>query len=166
MITSKIIETKKRFALCIGNNHYTYLQNLECAITDSQSVAEKLQHLGFDVMVYRDTNLTDLVEALSSLEQKIKEYEAILVFYAGHGFQINGENLLAPIDFNPNSSSALALYSSYRMSDLMKTLGENADKTKIIILDRFNGMLGESLNCKIFDNDRSALNCILQSLDI
>ena len=125
----------KRFALCIGNDKYTYMQKLDCAINDAKAIAEKLQNLGFDVRVSTDTDLLTLIEVLSDLEQKVKEYDAILVFYAGHGFQIAGENLIAPIDFNPNVSPAQAQYCAYRMNDLMNVIGGNADKTKIIIFD-------------------------------
>lgn len=125
----------KRFALCIGNDNYTHMQKLDSAINDAKAIAEKLQNLGFDVSVSTDTDLLTLIEVLSELEQKVKEYDAILVFYAGHGFQIAGENLIAPIDFNPNVSPAQAQYCAYRMNDLMNVIGGNAEKTKIIILD-------------------------------
>lgn len=126
---------RKRFALCIGNDNYTFMQKLDCAINDAKAIADKLHDLGFDVRVSTDTDLYALIEVLSDLEQKVKEYDAIFVFYAGHGFQIAGENLIAPIDFNPNVSPAQAKYCAYRINDLMNALGENAETVKIIILD-------------------------------
>lgn len=34
-----------------------------------------------------------------SLSDKTDEYDAVLLYYAGHGFQVEGENLLVPVDF-------------------------------------------------------------------
>ena len=130
-----MLTKKNRFALCIGNNKYSYMEELTCAVNDAVSIGEALQKLNFEVVVMENTELDTLIEAISALEQKIREYEAILVFFAGHGFQINGQNFLAPIDFNPNYDPAHAMYKAFRMNDLMVRIGGNAEKAKIIILD-------------------------------
>ena len=126
---------QKRFALCIGNDDYSYLGKLGCAVKDANAVAEALQKLGFDVEIFENTDHEKIIKTIDVLESKITECDAILLFYAGHGFQLNGENLLAPIDFNPAYTPTQAMYCSLRLSDLMHRIDGNSEKTKIIILD-------------------------------
>lgn len=129
----------KRFALCMGNDDYSYLGKLGCAVKDANAVAEALQKLDFDVETLENTDHPKIISAIDILDKKIKESEAILLFYAGHGFQLDGENLLAPIDFNPAYSSTEAKYFSLRLNDLMHRLEGNSEKTKIFILDACRG---------------------------
>ena len=126
---------KKRYALCIGNNNYEYLPKLKCSVNDAESMAEKLQGLGFDIDMCCDIDLAAMIDAISSLSSKIDEYDAVLLFFAGHGFHVDGANLLAPIDFNPTFSPSRAKYNAYRLDDLMELLGGHSSKTKILILD-------------------------------
>lgn len=125
----------KRFALCIGNDDYCYLGKLGCAVKDANAVAEALLKLDFDVEIFENTDQEKIISTIDVLERKITECDAILLFYAGHGFQLNGENLLAPIDFNLAYTSAQALYCALRLSDLMHRIDGNPEKTKIFILD-------------------------------
>lgn len=126
---------QKRFALCIGNDDYSYLGKLGCAVKDANAVAEALQKLDFDVEIFENTDHEKIISTIDVLENKIVECDAILLFYAGHGFQLEGENLLAPIDFNPAYTPSQAMYCSLRLSDLMHRLDGNSEKTKIFILD-------------------------------
>lgn len=77
-----------------------------------------------------------------SLSDKADEYDAVLRYYAGHGFQVEGENLLVPVDFNDKEESKTAKYRAYPIDDLMRLLGTQVSKTKIIILDACRSTLG------------------------
>ena len=69
----KMLTKKNRFALCIGNNKYSYMEELTCAVNDAVSIGEALQKLNFEVVVMENTELDTLIEAISALEQKIRE---------------------------------------------------------------------------------------------
>lgn len=125
----------RRYALCIGNNNYQFLSPLACAVSDSHAVAEKLKKLNFDVDEFTDLNSKSLAEKVSSFSDKLKEYDVVLLFYAGHGFQINGDNLMIPVDFDKPSDEKLAKRVAFPLDDLMHWLNQYPEKTKIVILD-------------------------------
>lgn len=127
----------KRYALCIGNDDYEILSKLNCAIADAESVYEMLADLDFEVELFRNLNNDLLAQKLSSFSDKLEDndYDAILLYYAGHGFQINGDNLLVPIDFDRPVDLKLVKREAFPLDDLMHWLNKYPEKTKIIILD-------------------------------
>ena len=132
----------KRYALCIGNNDYQILDKLKYAVADAASVAEKLISLGFDVDEAYNLGRDDLCSAVVSLSDKISNYDAVLLYYAGHGYEINNQNLLIPIDFNDRDDPKTANHRAYAINELLELLCGNEDKTKIIILDACRKELG------------------------
>ena len=135
----------KRYALCIGNNNYKALNKLLAAKADAEVMAEKLKVLGFDVDTAYDLEGRKMAAIIGSLEKKIRDYDAILFYYAGHGFEIDGINMLAPIDLNPNDEKSLIFYDAFKISDLMELLkrgdSNGTFKTKVIILDACRSQL-------------------------
>ena len=81
----------KRIALCIGNDEYSILPALNCAIADAAAMEEKLKGLGFDTELKTDLDRTGLADAIFSFSDKIENYDAALIYYAGHGFQVDGD---------------------------------------------------------------------------
>ncbi len=132
----------KRYALCIGNNNYEYLGKLTCAINDARDFADKLKKLGFDVDTFFNLRREELAKTIVSLSDKIIIYDAVLLYYAGHGFQVNNKNILAPIDFNNYEDSKTAVYRAFPIDDLMNLLSDDIKKTKVIILDACRSEIG------------------------
>lgn len=125
----------KKYALCIGNNNYEYLSKLKCAAADAEAVHEKLIALGFDSELYIDLELKDLEKKLSACCEKLNDYEVVLLYYAGHGFQVNNDNLIVPIDYSDPQDEKLAKRYAFPLDDLMHWLDKYPNRTKIIILD-------------------------------
>ena len=90
----------KRIALCIGNDAYSILPALNCAIADATAMEKELKDLGFDTELRTDLDRTGLADAIFSFADKIENYDAALIYYAGHGFQVDGDNILAPIELD------------------------------------------------------------------
>lgn len=132
----------KRYAVCIGNNDYETLSKLTCAENDAKAFAEKLLELGFDVDTAFNLKRDDLNSTIVSLSDKIKKYDAVLLYYAGHGFQVNNHNILAPIDFDIYDDNKTAIYRGFPIDDLMHLLEGDVTKTKVIILDACRSVLG------------------------
>ncbi len=131
---------RKQIAICIGNNNYKYecLNKLKCAENDCQAMAEKLTTLNFDVQLYKNLNREEMHKVVDDFETALPEYEVALFYYAGHGFECNGNNLLMPIDTNGVDSGYrdwMALRLDYVIDALEGKRCENNLKTKIIILD-------------------------------
>ena len=57
-----------------------------------------------------------------------------LVFYAGHGLQIDGENYLVPVDVDPRRETDIPLQ-AVRLNDILNTLASVPSKSRILLLD-------------------------------
>ena len=135
----------KKIALCIGNNNYkNCLEKLNCAINDSNEVSNKLRDLGFEVENFSDLNRTQMHDCVNEFEKKLKDYEVALFFFAGHGFESNGENELMPIDIDSlevGKVDFMALKLNYVIDALEGKKEKNNLKVKIIILDACRGIV-------------------------
>jgi len=91
-------EAAKRFALVIGNNAYENVPQLQKAVNDADAIAAELSKLGFDVVKAENVGRRAMSRALVELEGKIAPGDTALVYFAGHGFAIDGTNYLLPVD--------------------------------------------------------------------
>ncbi len=90
-------ETAGRVALVIGNAAYK-ASPLANPVNDAQDMAKSLRALGFDVVERTNITSKQIGRTLRAFRTKIKPGDVALVFYAGHGLQINGENYLPAVD--------------------------------------------------------------------
>ena len=130
---------KKQIALCIGNDNYQFdcLNKLKCAVNDSQAIAEKLSMLNFEVYSLSNVNREQLFSAVSDFAKKLSNYDVALFYFAGHGFECNGDNYLMPIDTGSLEKGAIewmATPLTYVIDALNGNIATNNVKTKIIIL--------------------------------
>lgn len=128
---------KDRFALVIGNSKYRSVSALANPVRDANAFADLLKSAGFDVTAALDVGQTDLRQAVRSFANKLAEKgeDAVaLVYFAGHGVQINGANYLLPVDVNVQHPSDFALQ-AVKLSDVMDVLNSIPSKTRIVILD-------------------------------
>ncbi|GAA4418462.1 caspase family protein [Nibrella viscosa] len=90
----------KRLALVIGNSTYQYGSSLQGRpLNDAQDMAARLRSLGFQVLLHTDANQQAMRQALLSFSQQIdRRTEVAMVFYAGHGIEVGGQNYLIPTD--------------------------------------------------------------------
>ncbi|MBR6644831.1 MAG: caspase family protein [Clostridia bacterium] len=131
---------RKQIALCIGNDNYQYacLSKLDCATNDCREISNKLKNLNFDVLCYENLDRIAMHTAIDEFEARLPDYDVALFYYAGHGFECNGHNLLMPVDTNGIDAGYrewMALDLDYLISALEGKNYENSLKTKIIILD-------------------------------
>lgn len=131
---------KKQLALCIGNDDYQYscLPKLNSAINDAVAVAEKLQLLNYDVLLHTNLDRNQLHTAVDKFEELLPQYEVALFYFAGHGFECDGKNLLMPIDASEGDQGYrewVALTLDTVISALEGKHFTNQLKTKLIILD-------------------------------
>lgn len=125
----------KRIALCIGNDNYSNLPKLNCARNDAHGMADILERLGFDTQKVFDVDRSQMISFISDFTDKLKEYDSCVFYYAGHGFQIDGDNILAPIDLNTNRKNKEVKMYAFPLEELMNQLVIYPNKTKVIIID-------------------------------
>src|ERR1700704_2615102 len=89
---------EQRVALVIGNGAYRSVPELRNSRNDADDVSQQLKRLGFSVIDGRDLDRSAMQTALSRFAQRLRGSEAGLVYYSGHGLQINGQNFLVPVD--------------------------------------------------------------------
>lgn len=122
---------EKRVALVIGNGQYRTVSALP---NPANAVAAALKRLGFsEVVLATDLDYGALRAKLSDFSAITQDAELALVFYAGHGMEIAGENYLIPIDAKLARSKDAALEAVTLRQ--VQTAVEDIKGTGVIILD-------------------------------
>jgi hypothetical protein len=128
---------EQRVALVIGNSKYQNTAPLANPDKDAQSVADLLNAAGFEVIAATDLSQNDMIKVVQDFSAKIAERgpdTVAMVYYAGHGVQVAGENYLIPVDAAIATPSDLVNH-SLRLVDLMATLESIPSRLRIVMLD-------------------------------
>lgn len=123
----------ERVALVIGMSKYERIPSLANTINDATAIAGKLRELGFEVDTAIDQPLATLVETVNGFSFKAETADIALVYYAGHGVELNGQNFLIPVDVNISKPSDIGAQ-AITLKHLLKAV-EHARKLRIVILD-------------------------------
>lgn len=126
-----------RLALVIGQSAYRTVPELPNAANDAKGMAELLGNAGFSVTAAPNLAQNEMRQAISDFAGKVSASGAdtvALVFYAGHGLQIDGENYLVPVDLDPKREADIPLQ-GVRLNDLLNTLGALPTRARIFMLD-------------------------------
>ena len=91
-------QAEKRVALVVGNNDYRNVPKLQKAVNDARTMGDTLKQLGFTVMVAENQNRQAFSETLLAFDRAVGQGDTAFFFYAGHGFEIAGQNFLLPTD--------------------------------------------------------------------
>jgi len=128
---------EQRVALVIGNAAYQTAPRLANPGNDAQSVAQLLNSAGFEVTQATDLTRSDMVRVVQDFSNKVAERgprTVAMIYYAGHGVQVQGENYLLPVDAKISAPSDLD-GNSLRLVDLMGTLETIPSRMRIVVLD-------------------------------
>src|SRR3979411_1907503 len=98
LISAAPAQAEKRVALVIGNNDYKNVPKLQKAVNDARTMGDTLKQLGFTVMVAENQNRQAFSETLLAFDRAVGPGDTAFFFYAGHGFEIAGQNFLLPTD--------------------------------------------------------------------
>jgi tetratricopeptide (TPR) repeat protein len=89
----------RRVALVVGNARYAHASPLANTRNDAQAMAAALRRLGFSTVVERhDVTHKELQQALRDFGDLAEKAEWAVVFFAGHGIEVNGMTYLIPVD--------------------------------------------------------------------
>jgi hypothetical protein len=121
-----------RFALLIANSEYREVGALLNPSRDVDLIEGSLKMAGFEVTVVKNGTLNDLQKTLSAFRLMAAGAEAAVVYYAGHGVEINGDNLLIPIDAKINTIQSTA-DTSLNVSRVLEAI--SSAKISVVILD-------------------------------
>jgi hypothetical protein len=128
---------ENRLALVIGQSAYRSVPALPNPANDAKAVTQLLTDSGFEVSTASDLSQGQMREVVSEFAGKVAAKGAdtvALVFYAGHGLQIDGENFLVPIDIDPKREADIPIQ-AVRLNDILNTLTSVPSKMRILMLD-------------------------------
>ncbi|HMH61319.1 MAG TPA: caspase family protein [Bradyrhizobium sp.] len=128
---------ESRVALVIGQSNYRAVVPLPNPANDARAMSQLLGNAGFEVMDAADLSQNEMREKVGDFAAKVaaKGPDTVaLVFYAGHGLQIDGENFLVPVDVDPKRETDIPLQ-AIRLNDVLNTLTSVPSKTRILLLD-------------------------------
>jgi len=124
---------EQRVALVIGNGAYRSVPELRNSRNDADDISEQLKRLGFSVIDGRDLDRSAMQVALGRFAQRLKGSDAGLVYYSGHGLQINGQNFLVPVDLKLDDG-AFTPFEMVRLDDVVEALSYT-DGVRLLVLD-------------------------------
>src|SRR5712675_2465418 len=128
---------ESRVALVIGQSNYRAVVPLPNPANDARAMSQLLGNAGFEVTNASDLSQNEMREKVGDFAAKVaaKGPDTVaLVFYAGHGLQIDGENFLVPVDVDPKRETDIPLQ-AIRLNDVLNTLSSVPSKTRILLLD-------------------------------
>jgi uncharacterized protein len=122
-----------RVALVIGQAGYRNIAPLENTAKDAALIAQTLTDIGFEVTQVNDAGYQDLRMALDRFAFRSETADLALVYYAGHGVEVQGTNYLIPVDANVTSYADVQRQ-SVSLNDLLAAV-DHARVMRIVILD-------------------------------
>jgi tetratricopeptide (TPR) repeat protein len=126
-------ETGRRVALVIGNNAYAHVRPLPNPANDARAMAKSLRDIGFVVTEGTDLGRTAMQATIRDFLRDAARSQVAVVYYAGHGVQIDGRNYLVPIDIEFRAGSGMT-DTMMDMDTIMAGLDDQV-RTNILILD-------------------------------
>jgi Caspase domain/Domain of unknown function (DUF4189)/Putative peptidoglycan binding domain len=124
----------KRVALVIGNSAYQNVNRLANPTNDSEAMSEILKKAGFDVVeLKRDLNVSEMRRALRDFSDTVRDADVAIVYFAGHGIEINGNNYLIPVDAVLERD--IDAFDEAIPLDRILTVIEPAKQLRLVILD-------------------------------
>lgn len=138
-----------RYAIVIGNANYTSIPTLNNALADAQVTAAFLKSQGYDVQYHEDITKRGFEAMLRRVLFDVDKDTEVVVFFAGHGFQIGSENYLVPVDADLDSIYDVP-FEAVSLGSLVGIIGARA-RLQVVILDscRDNPFAGKQVLTRI-----------------
>ena len=125
---------EKRVALVIGNSAYQHAPTLPNPVNDANAVSIMLEGAGFEIFELRnDLTNTAMRRMLRDFSERARAADMAVVFYAGHGIEVDGTNFLIPTDAKLERDIDVE-DEAISLDRLMKMV-EPARKLRLVILD-------------------------------
>ncbi|OYX40984.1 MAG: hypothetical protein B7Z02_17300 [Rhodobacterales bacterium 32-67-9] len=152
MLIPAALRAENRMALVIGNDGYTEVPVLENAVADATAVAARLTEVGFRTALVTNAGRREMNLAVAEFTARLQPGDTAVVFYAGHGVEIDGENYLLPADISAPSGVGAAYIESesIALSRLLDRIRATGARTTLAVIDAcrdnpFAGAAGRSI---------------------
>ncbi|MES2283630.1 MAG: caspase family protein [Pseudomonadota bacterium] len=123
-----------RVALIIGNSAYANSPLVNPA-NDAQAMADVLKRLGFNVVELRDGTRAQMSAAISRVSDSLKGKQGVgMLYYAGHGLQLDWRNYMVPVDANLKSAADVP-GQTIDLSSVVDIFKAAGNRMNIVVLD-------------------------------
>ena len=130
-----VAAAQKRVALVIGNSDYAHSPKLTNPTNDAADLAEVLKRVGFNVILGLDVDKPGFDRKIRDFARALEGADVALLFYAGHGLQVGGQNYLIPTDAKLESERDLD-FEAISLNFILRQMEiERGSKTNIVFLD-------------------------------
>lgn len=126
-------DTQNRIALIIGNSNYQNAQSLPSTLNDASDVAQSFEHLGFATTKLLNASYDDFRRAIREFNDLTQDAQVAVIYFAGYGLEMGGENWLLPIDADLRTDLDVT-NESIGLNSLMRSVGR-ASVLGMVILD-------------------------------
>jgi tetratricopeptide (TPR) repeat protein len=124
----------RRVALVIGNSAYKNVPALANPQKDASAIATSLRNIGFETVTLSiDATREKLIDGLRAFADESEKADWAIVYYAGHGIEVNGQNYLIPTDARLATDRDVQ-FEAIPLDQVMAAL-EGARKLKLVLLD-------------------------------
>jgi len=139
------VAANDRIALVFGMADYRHLPTLTNTRNDAEAISETLEGIGFDVTLSVDASAAEMQQLLDDFAFKSEVADLALIYFAGHGIEVQGENFLIPVDAQVSSNRDVQSQSP-SLKNLLAAV-DRARKMRIVILDSCrDNPLGDSID--------------------
>ena len=122
-----------RVALVIGNSAYAHVPVIPNPLNDAADIGAALGRLGFSVTRLENADYSALRRGLQEFQRAASAAEIAVVFYAGHGIEVDKQNFLVPVDARLASDRDVE-FEAVSLDLVIRTV-EHAGKLRLVILD-------------------------------
>lgn len=133
MLSPVVARAADRVALVVGMGAYETVVTLDNTTRDALGISDTLKGIGFEVTTLVDVPGETLRKALDDFAFRAETAELALVYFAGHGVEVQGENFLIPVDARVSSNRDIQRQ-SLSLKELLSAV-DGARKMRIVILD-------------------------------
>lgn len=125
---------EKKVALVIGNSSYENGGVLKNPVNDANLISATLEDLDFNVTKIINGSKQELDIAILKFWRSLPNYTVALLYYAGHGIQVEGVNYLIPVDAKFEDKLSVQI-EAIDVGKVVKQFELYPENTNIVILD-------------------------------
>lgn len=134
-----------KVALVIANEEYNYHERLLTSKNDAACIGNLLKEIGFEVICLLNLTITQMKNAIKIFSEALKEGVYGLFYFAGHGFKMQ-ENYMLAID----APEIYLRKDAICESELLSAFLENDPELLIVILDMCQTLPSKKFNPEIY----------------
>ena len=128
---------ERRVALIVGNGGYRHVTALPNPTRDARLMAATARSLGFEVVggdALLDLDQAAFEAAIKAFRRALRPGTVAMFYYAGHGVQVDGQNLLIPVGADPATVDDVAAQ-GISAATVLQTMAQAGSSLNIVMLD-------------------------------